>query len=44
VRFSAEFIHTAPRLGVPVVTAFQVCRRVAVLVLVEPLYRLGWLR
>jgi len=32
------------QLGVPVVTAFQVCRRVAVLVLVEPLYRLGWLR
>lgn len=26
-------------LGVPVVTAFQVCRLVAVLVLVEPLYR-----
>jgi len=95
VRFSAEFVHTAPRwlasvalgtvvmivlcaavaallalgtglhwatmilgtspggiaemaitakvlqLGVPVVTAFQVCRLVAVLVLVEPLYRLG---
>jgi membrane AbrB-like protein len=93
VRFSAEFLHTAPRwiatvvlgtvlmillcaafaallawgtglhwstmvlgtspggiaemaitrkvlqLGVPVVTAFQVCRLVAVLVLVEPLYR-----
>jgi uncharacterized protein len=93
VRFSAEFIHTAPRwlgtvalgtvvmialcgafaaglswatgihvatmilgtspggiaemaitakvlqLGVPVVTAFQVCRLVAVLLLVEPLYR-----
>ncbi len=93
VRFSAEFVHTAPRwllsvamgtlgmialcgafaallsmgtglhwatmilgtspggiaemaitakvlqLGVPVVTAFQVCRLVAVLVLVEPLYR-----
>ncbi len=29
-------------LGVPVVTAFQVCRLVAVLLLVEPLYR--WLR
>jgi membrane AbrB-like protein len=97
VRFSAEFVHTAPRwlasvaigtvamvvlcagvaalfawacglhwatlvlgtspggiaemaitakvlqLGVPVVTAFQVCRLVAVLVLVEPLYRRGWL-
>jgi uncharacterized protein len=97
VRFSAEFIHTAPRwlgsvavgtlvmivlcaamaalfawacglhwatlvlgtspggiaemaitakvlqLGVPVVTAFQVCRLIAVLVLVEPLYRRGWL-
>ena len=27
------------QLGVPVVTAFQVCRLVAVLVLVEPLYR-----
>lgn len=98
VRFSAEFVHTAPRwlasvaigtvvmiglcagvavllalgtglhwatmilgtspggiaemaitakvlqLGVPVVTAFQVCRLVAVLILVEPLYRLGWVR
>lgn len=97
VRFSAEFVHTAPRwlasvalgslamivlcagvaavfawvcglpwptmvlgtspggiaemaitakvlqLGVPVVTAFQVCRLVAVLVMVEPLYRRGWL-
>jgi hypothetical protein len=29
----------ALQLGVPVVTAFQVCRLVAVLVLVEPLYR-----
>lgn len=29
------------QLGVPVVTAFQVCRLVAVLVLVEPLYRWG---
>lgn len=98
VRFSAEFVHTAPRwlgsvaigtvvmivlcagtaglfawacglhwatmvlgtspggiaemaitakvlqLGVPVVTAFQVCRLVAVLVMVEPLFRRGWLR
>jgi len=98
VRFSAEFVHTAPRwlgsvaagtivmvalcaavaavfawacglhwatlilgtspggiaemsitakvlqLGVPVVTAFQVCRLVAVLVLVEPLYRRGWIK
>jgi uncharacterized protein len=98
VRFSAEFIHTAPRwlasvaagtvamlvlcggfalllawgtglhwatmilgtspggiaemaitakvlqLGVPMVTAFQVCRLVAVLVLVEPLYRWDALR
>jgi membrane AbrB-like protein len=98
VRFSAEFVHTAPRwlasvaigtvvmiglcagvavllalgtglhwatmilgtspggiaemaitakvlqLGVPVVTAFQVCRLVAVLILIEPLYRLGWVR
>jgi membrane AbrB-like protein len=98
VRFSAEFVHTAPRwlasvglgtlamiglcavaavllalgtglhwatlvlgtspggiaemaitakvlqLGVPVVTAFQVCRLVAVLVLVEPLYRWWYLR
>jgi len=98
VRFSAEFVHTAPRwlasvalgtvamivlcaavaallawltglhwatmilgtspggiaemaitakvlqLGVPVVTAFQVCRLVSVLVLIEPLYRLGWAR
>jgi len=98
VRFSAEFVHTAPRwlgsvalgsvvmivvcgvsaalfswacglpwatmvlgtspggiaemaitakvlqLGVPVVTAFQVCRLVAVLVLVEPLFRRGWVR
>ena len=98
VRFSAEFVHTAPRwlasvalgtaamvavcaafaallawatglhvatlvlgtspggiaemaitakvlqLGVPVVTAFQVCRLVAVLVLVEPMYRRGWLK
>jgi uncharacterized membrane protein AbrB (regulator of aidB expression) len=27
------------QLGVPVVTAFQVCRLIAVLVLVEPLFR-----
>jgi hypothetical protein len=27
------------QLGVPVVTAFQVCRLVAVLLLVDPLYR-----
>lgn len=32
------------QLGVPVVTAFQVCRLVAVLILVEPLYRKGFLR
>jgi membrane AbrB-like protein len=39
----AEMAITAKvlQLGVPVVTAFQVCRLVAVLVLVEPLYR--WL-
>lgn len=37
----AEMSITAKvlQLGVPVVTAFQVCRLVAVLVLVEPLYR-----
>jgi uncharacterized protein len=37
----AEMAITAKvlELGVPVVTAFQVCRLVAVLVLVEPLYR-----
>lgn len=37
----AEMSVTAKvlQLGVPVVTAFQVCRLVAVLVLVEPLYR-----
>jgi uncharacterized protein len=42
----AEMAITAKvlQLGVPVVTAFQVCRLVAVLVLVEPLYRSGWLR
>ena len=41
----AEMAITAKvlQLGVPVVTAFQVCRLVAVLVLVEPLYRRGWL-
>lgn len=40
----AEMAITAKvlQLGVPVVTAFQVCRLVAVLVLVEPLYR--WVR
>jgi len=39
----AEMAITAKvlQLGVPVVTAFQVCRLVAVLVLVEPLYK--WL-
>ena len=37
----AEMAITAKvlQLGVPVVTAFQVCRLVAVLVLVEPLYK-----
>jgi uncharacterized protein len=37
----AEMAITAQvlRLGVPLVTAFQVCRLVAVLVLAEPLYR-----
>jgi hypothetical protein len=42
----AEMAITAKvlQLGVPVVTAFQVCRLVAVLVLVEPLYRRGWVR
>jgi uncharacterized protein len=37
----AEMAITAKvlQLGVPVVTAFQVCRLVSVLVLVEPLYR-----
>jgi membrane AbrB-like protein len=37
----AEMAITAQvlQLGVPMVTAFQVCRLVAVLVLVEPLYR-----
>jgi len=39
----AEMAITAKvlQLGVPVVTAFQVCRLVAVLILVAPLYR--WL-
>ena len=39
----AEMAITAKvlQLGVPVVTAFQVCRLVAVLILAEPLYR--WL-
>ncbi|AMO23063.1 AbrB family transcriptional regulator [Ramlibacter solisilvae] len=42
----AEMAITAKvlQLGVPVVTAFQVCRLVAVLVLVEPVYARGWLR
>ena len=42
----AEMAITAKvlQLGVPVVTAFQVCRLVAVLILVEPLHRRGWLR
>ena len=42
----AEMAITAKvlQLGVPVVTAFQVCRLVAVLVLVEPMYSRGWMR
>lgn len=42
----AEMAITAKvlQLGVPMVTAFQVCRLVAVLVLVEPLFRLKWVR
>lgn len=42
----AEMAITAKvlQLGVPVVTAFQVCRLVAVLVLVEPMYSRGWLK
>ena len=42
----AEMAITARalQLGVPVVTAFQVCRLVAVLVLVEPLYRWSYPR
>jgi membrane AbrB-like protein len=41
----AEMAITAKvlQLGVPVVTAFQVCRLVAVLLLVGPLYRRGYL-
>lgn len=37
----AEMSITAKvlQLGAPVVTAFQVCRLIAVLILVEPLYR-----
>jgi uncharacterized membrane protein AbrB (regulator of aidB expression) len=37
----AEMAITAKvlQLGAPVVTAFQVCRLITVLVLVEPLYR-----
>ena len=37
----AEMAITAKvlQLGVPLVTAFQVCRLIAVLVLVEPLFR-----
>lgn len=40
----AEMAITAKvlQLGVPVVTAFQVCRLVAVLVLVEPVFRAKW--
>lgn len=42
----AEMSITAKvlRLGVPMVTAFQVCRLVAVLVLAEPVFRLWTLR
>lgn len=42
----AEMAITAKvlQLGVPVVTAFQVCRLVAVLVLAEPVYRLWMAR
>lgn len=42
----AEMAITAKvlQLGVPLVTGFQVCRLVAVLVLVEPLYRWGFVR
>jgi uncharacterized membrane protein AbrB (regulator of aidB expression) len=41
----AEMAITAKvlQLGVPVVTAFQVCRLVAVLLIVGPLYA-GWVR
>jgi membrane AbrB-like protein len=40
----AEMAITAKvlQLGVPIVTAFQVCRLIAVLVLVEPLFRLKY--
>jgi uncharacterized protein len=42
----AEMAITAKvlQLGVPVVTAFQVCRLVAVLMLVEPIYRRFYLK
>jgi uncharacterized membrane protein AbrB (regulator of aidB expression) len=42
----AEMAITAKvlQLGVAVVTAFQVCRLVTVLVLVEPLYKWLYLR
>ena len=42
----AEMAITAKvlQLGVPVVTAFQVTRLVAVLTLTEPLYRLRYLK
>jgi membrane AbrB-like protein len=42
----AEMAITAKvlQLGAPVVTAFQVCRLVAVLILVEPLYKYGYVR
>jgi uncharacterized protein len=42
----AEMAITAKvlQLGVPVVTAFHVCRLVAVLMLVEPVYSRGWVR
>ena len=42
----AEMAITAKvlNLGAPVVTAFQVCRLIAVLVLVEPLYRWAYAR
>ena len=42
----AEMAITAKvlQLGVPVVTALQVCRVIAVLMLVGPLYQRGWLR
>ena len=42
----AEMAITAKvlQLGVPVVTAFQVCRLVAVLILAEPVYRWRYTR